>query len=109
MQRRSLIKAFTLTASIVAMGMTWTVQAAETIKVGILHSLSGTMAISEILMVGEPIPALPRALARAVPDWAKALNQEVADCVRDLMHHQSACAGAACTRMRRLGAWREHP
>jgi len=29
------------------MGMTWTVQAAETIKVGILHSLSGTMAISE--------------------------------------------------------------
>jgi urea transport system substrate-binding protein len=35
MQRRRLIKAFTLTASIVAMGMTWTVQAAETIKVGI--------------------------------------------------------------------------
>jgi urea transport system substrate-binding protein len=28
------------------MGLTWT-QAAETIKVGILHSLSGTMAISE--------------------------------------------------------------
>mgnify|MGYP003664466751 CR=1 FL=1 len=47
MQRRNLIKAFTLTASIAAMGMTWTVQAAETIKVGILHSLSGTMAISE--------------------------------------------------------------
>ena len=47
MQRRSLIKAFTLSASIVAMGLTWTVQAAETIKVGILHSLSGTMAISE--------------------------------------------------------------
>ena len=47
MKRRSLLKAFTLTASIAAMGMTWTVQAAETIKVGILHSLSGTMAISE--------------------------------------------------------------
>ncbi|MFZ3152987.1 MAG: urea ABC transporter substrate-binding protein, partial [Pseudomonas sp.] len=46
MQRRNLIKAFTLTASIAAMGMSWTVQAAETIKVGILHSLSGTMAIS---------------------------------------------------------------
>lgn len=29
------------------MGLTWTVHAAETIKVGILHSLSGTMAISE--------------------------------------------------------------
>jgi urea transport system substrate-binding protein len=47
MQRRNLIKAFTLTASLAAMGMTWTIQAAETIKVGILHSLSGTMAISE--------------------------------------------------------------
>jgi urea transport system substrate-binding protein len=47
MQRRSLIKAFTLSASIAAMGMSWTIQAAETIKVGILHSLSGTMAISE--------------------------------------------------------------
>ena len=47
MKRRSLIKAFTLSASIAAMGMAWTVQAAETIKVGILHSLSGTMAISE--------------------------------------------------------------
>ena len=47
MKRRSLIKAFTLSASIAAMGMTWSLQAAETIKVGILHSLSGTMAISE--------------------------------------------------------------
>ena len=47
MKRRSLIKAFTLSASIAAMGLSWTVQAAETIKVGILHSLSGTMAISE--------------------------------------------------------------
>ncbi|MDX1298824.1 MAG: urea ABC transporter substrate-binding protein [Pseudomonas sp.] len=47
MQRRNLLKAFTLSASIAAMGMTWTVHAAETIKVGILHSLSGTMAISE--------------------------------------------------------------
>lgn len=47
MKRRSLIKAFTLSASIAAMGMTWSIQAAETIKVGILHSLSGTMAISE--------------------------------------------------------------
>ncbi|MGE8410805.1 MAG: urea ABC transporter substrate-binding protein [Pseudomonas sp.] len=47
MKRRSLLKAFTLSASLAAMGMTWTAQAAETIKVGILHSLSGTMAISE--------------------------------------------------------------
>ena len=47
MQRRSLIKAFTLSASIAAMGLSWSIQAAETIKVGVMHSLSGTMAISE--------------------------------------------------------------
>ncbi|HIC1674818.1 TPA: transporter substrate-binding protein, partial [Escherichia coli] len=40
-------KAFTLSASITSMGLSWSIQAAETIKVGILHSLSGTMAISE--------------------------------------------------------------
>jgi urea transport system substrate-binding protein len=47
MKRRSLIKAFALSASVVAMGLSWSVQAADTIKVGIMHSLSGTMAISE--------------------------------------------------------------
>jgi len=46
--RRSFIKALTLSASIAAMGSVSTfAQAADTIKVGILHSLSGTMAISE--------------------------------------------------------------
>ncbi|GGH95786.1 urea ABC transporter substrate-binding protein [Pseudomonas fluvialis] len=47
MQRRKLIKALTLSSAVAAMGLSWTIQAAETIKVGILHSLSGTMAISE--------------------------------------------------------------
>jgi urea transport system substrate-binding protein len=47
MQRRTLLKAFALSASVVAMGMSFGVQAADTIKVGIMHSLSGTMAISE--------------------------------------------------------------
>ena len=47
MKRRQLIKALTLSASLTTMGMSWSIQAAETIKVGILHSLSGTMAISE--------------------------------------------------------------
>src|SRR5690606_8741015 len=47
MKRRQLIKALTLSASMVTMSMSWTVQAAGTIKVGILHSLSGTMASSE--------------------------------------------------------------
>jgi len=47
MKRRSLLKAFALSATVVSMGMAWAAQAAETIKVGIMHSLSGTMAISE--------------------------------------------------------------
>ena len=46
--RRSFIKAAVLSASIAAIGaMSSTAYAADTIKVGILHSLSGTMAISE--------------------------------------------------------------
>jgi ABC-type branched-chain amino acid transport systems, periplasmic component len=47
MQRRTLLKAFALSASVAAMGFSFSVQAADTIKVGIMHSLSGTMAISE--------------------------------------------------------------
>ena len=47
MKRRSLIKAFALSATVVSMGFAWSAQAADTIKVGIMHSLSGTMAISE--------------------------------------------------------------
>ncbi len=48
MQRRNLIKALALSASIAAFGVTsLSAYAADTIKVGILHSLSGTMAISE--------------------------------------------------------------
>lgn len=76
MKRRSLIKAFTLSASIVAMGLTWTVQAAETIKVGILHSLSGTMAISETslkdmaLMTIDEINAKAASTARCSKLWS---------------------------------------
>lgn len=48
MKRRTVIKALTLSASLAAIGMTsLAARAADTIKVGILHSLSGTMAISE--------------------------------------------------------------
>ena len=43
--RRTFIKATVLAAALSAFGMT--AHAADTIKVGILHSLSGTMAISE--------------------------------------------------------------
>jgi urea transport system substrate-binding protein len=46
--RRSFLKAAVLSASIAAMGgLATSAYAADTIKVGILHSLSGTMAISE--------------------------------------------------------------
>ena len=47
MKRRSLLKAFALSATVAGMGFSWNAQAADTIKVGIMHSLSGTMAISE--------------------------------------------------------------
>ncbi len=48
MQRRTFIKAATLSVALAAAGLTsLSALAADTIKVGILHSLSGTMAISE--------------------------------------------------------------
>ncbi|EMH4203984.1 urea ABC transporter substrate-binding protein, partial [Yersinia enterocolitica] len=46
-QHRNLIKVFALSASVVSLGVAFGTLAADTIKVGILHSLSGTMAISE--------------------------------------------------------------
>ncbi|MDR0633610.1 MAG: urea ABC transporter substrate-binding protein [Azoarcus sp.] len=45
--RRNFIKACVLSASIAAIGAPFGAHAADTIKVGVLHSLSGTMAISE--------------------------------------------------------------
>ena len=48
MHRRTFIKAATLSVAMAAAGLTsWSAFAADTIKVGVLHSLSGTMAISE--------------------------------------------------------------
>ena len=47
MKRRSLLKAFALSATFLSMGFSLQAYAADTIKVGIMHSLSGTMAISE--------------------------------------------------------------
>ncbi|HRO34908.1 urea ABC transporter substrate-binding protein [Thauera sp.] len=47
MNRRNFVKVLTLSASIAAIGLPAGAHAADTIKVGILHSLSGTMAISE--------------------------------------------------------------
>lgn len=47
MKRRQFIRAIAVAASVNALGFAASAQAADTIKVGILHSLSGTMAISE--------------------------------------------------------------
>lgn len=47
MQHRNLVKVFALSASVISLGVAFGTLAADTIKVGILHSLSGTMAISE--------------------------------------------------------------
>ena len=48
MKRRPLLKSTLAASALMLSGLfPFTLQAAETIKVGILHSLSGTMAISE--------------------------------------------------------------
>src|SRR3979411_32724 len=52
MQRRNFLKRLTLSVALATGGLAVAPQllAAETIKVGILHSLSGTMAISETVL-----------------------------------------------------------
>jgi len=51
MKRRSFVKAFALAASLACIGAaTQAVAQQKTVKVGILHSLSGTMAISETVL-----------------------------------------------------------
>ena len=52
MQRRSFLKRLTITATLAAAGLSLGAPAlaADTIKVGVLHSLSGTMAISETVL-----------------------------------------------------------
>jgi urea transport system substrate-binding protein len=51
MKRRSFVRALALAASIAAIGSSSTALAQQkTVKVGILHSLSGTMAISETVL-----------------------------------------------------------
>ena len=47
MKRRTLFKLLAVSAALASAGLTNLANAADTIKVGILHSLSGTMAISE--------------------------------------------------------------
>src|SRR5258708_26659168 len=50
MKRRSVIKTLVLAASIAAIGIPQAFAQQKTIKVGVLHSLSGTMAISETVL-----------------------------------------------------------
>ena len=52
LNRRGNLKALALASALVAGGMSFSVhaQTSNTIKVGILHSLSGTMAISETVL-----------------------------------------------------------
>ena len=47
MNRRLILKSFTAAGLALALSAGWSASAADTIKVGVLHSLSGTMAISE--------------------------------------------------------------
>ncbi len=48
--RRAHLKSLGLVAALAAAGLAQPVLAADTIKVGVLHSLSGTMAISETVL-----------------------------------------------------------
>ena len=52
MQRRNFLKRLAISASLAAAGLAGALPAfaADTIKVGVLHSLSGTMAISETVL-----------------------------------------------------------
>ena len=50
MQRRTVLKRLALSAAIAGLTAGMPVYAADTIKVGVLHSLSGTMAISETVL-----------------------------------------------------------
>ena len=59
MKRRNFIKTLALSVSLAAAGITsFHAQAADTIKVGILHSLSGTMAISETTLKDTALMAI---------------------------------------------------
>jgi urea transport system substrate-binding protein len=52
MKRRAALKALTMSAAIAAIGLgsTGLMAAGKTVKIGVLHSLSGTMAISETVL-----------------------------------------------------------
>ncbi|HZE60058.1 MAG TPA: urea ABC transporter substrate-binding protein [Burkholderiales bacterium] len=50
MKRRSMVKTLVLAASIAAIGVPQAFAQEKTVKVGVLHSLSGTMAISETVL-----------------------------------------------------------
>src|SRR3954463_4418777 len=58
MERRSFFKALAIAASIAAIGSTEALAQQKTVKVGILHSLSGTMAISETAPKGTALMAI---------------------------------------------------
>ena len=49
MRRRTVLKQLVLSTALAALGATGA-HAADTVKVGVLHSLSGTMAISETVL-----------------------------------------------------------
>src|SRR5437764_3238656 len=50
MQRRSFLRNAALAAALACAGFSGAAAAADTVKVGVLHSLSGTMAISETVL-----------------------------------------------------------
>ncbi|MEI2416960.1 urea ABC transporter substrate-binding protein [Orrella sp. JC864] len=107
MQRRTVLKQFALAGAMLAVSAAWLpgAHAQETIKVGILHSLSGTMAISETslkdvaLMTIEEINAnggvLGRKLEPVVVDPASDWPM-FADKARELLSQHKVAAVFGC-------------
>jgi urea transport system substrate-binding protein len=73
MKRRSLLKSLALAAALAAAGFTSIDAAAQakTVKVGVLHSLSGTMAISETVLKDVALMAIEEINAKGGVNGAK--------------------------------------
>jgi urea transport system substrate-binding protein len=72
MKRRSFVKALTIAASVAAIGASpYALAQQKTVKIGILHSLSGTMAISETVLKDVVLMAVEEINAKGGVNGAK--------------------------------------
>src|SRR5262245_66546379 len=57
-ERRMVLKALTMAAAVAAIGINSAYAQQKTVKIGVLHSLSGTMAISETVLKDTALMAI---------------------------------------------------